>query len=83
MLRRLVDLDLSVLMLRLDTKVGFGSRERIDIWWDGIAPTGPLMLTIAHLSLPVLSGKTQKFGCWLMAVAEWMKAPQRSVSEKR
>ena len=49
MLRRLVDLDLSVLMLRLDTKVGFGSRERIDIWWDGIAPTGPLMLTIAHL----------------------------------
>ncbi len=49
MIDRLLDLDLSVLMLRYDEKRGFGKREQIDVWWDGEAPTGPLMLTLAHL----------------------------------
>lgn len=49
MTTRLLELDISVLMLRLDDARGFGKRERIDIWWDGEAPTGPLMLTLAHL----------------------------------
>lgn len=51
MIERLLALDLSVLMLRFDEERGFGKRERIDIWWDGEAPTGPLMLTLAHLLL--------------------------------
>jgi amino acid transporter len=49
MLDRLLEVDLSVLMLRFDPERGFGKRERIDVWWDGVAPTGQLMLTLAHL----------------------------------
>ena len=49
MISRLVALDLSTLMLRVDPDRGFGARHRIDIWWDGVAPTGQLMLTLAHL----------------------------------
>ena len=49
MVGRLVELDLSVLMLRLDPQRGFGKRQRIDIWWDGVASTGQLMLTLAFL----------------------------------
>ena len=49
MIGRLVELDLSVLMLRLDPERGFGKQQRIDIWWDGVASTGQLMLTLAYL----------------------------------
>ena len=49
MIDRLLELDLSVLMLRHDETRGFGRRERIDVWWDGEASTGPLMLTLAHM----------------------------------
>jgi len=49
MIDRLLELDLSVLMLRFDETRGFGRRERIDVWWDGEASTGPLMLTLAHM----------------------------------
>ena len=49
MIGRLVRLDLSTLMLRVDPDRGFGARQRIDIWWDGVTPTGQLMLTLAHL----------------------------------
>ena len=49
MVGRLVKLDLSVLMLRLDTERGFGKKQQIDIWWDGVASTGQLMLTLAYL----------------------------------
>lgn len=49
MIDRLVALDLSVLMLRYDEQRRFGTREQLDIWWDGEAPTGPLMLTLAHM----------------------------------
>ena len=49
MVGRLVELDLSVLMLRFDPERGFGKKQRIDIWWDGVASTGQLMLTLAYL----------------------------------
>ncbi|MGF1511960.1 MAG: amino acid permease [Myxococcota bacterium] len=49
MIDSLMQLDLSVLMLRYDAQRGFGKYERIDVWWDGEASTGPLMLTLAHL----------------------------------
>ncbi|MEO1338033.1 MAG: hypothetical protein AAFV29_20480, partial [Myxococcota bacterium] len=49
MVGRLVELDLSVLMLRYDPERGFGKKQQIDIWWDGVAPTGQLMLTLAYL----------------------------------
>lgn len=62
MVERLLALDLSVLMLRFDEARGFGRKERIDIWWDGEAPTGPLMLTLAHL---------------LLSSAEWKRARVR------
>lgn len=47
-LSSLIELDVSVLMLRVDPSRGFGERKRIDIWWDGVASTGPLMWTLAH-----------------------------------
>ena len=49
MVERLIKLDVSALMLRQDFERGFGKRERVDLWWDGEAPTGQLMLTLAHL----------------------------------
>ena len=49
MVGRLVKLDLSVLMLRFDPDRGFGRKQQIDIWWDGMASTGQLMLTLAYL----------------------------------
>lgn len=49
MVERLMELDVSALMLRQDFERGFGKRERVDLWWDGEAPTGQLMLTLAHL----------------------------------
>ncbi len=49
MIGRLVELDLSVLMLRYDHDRGFGKRQQIDVWWDGVAPTGQLLLTLAYL----------------------------------
>ena len=49
MVERLMKLDVSALMLRQDFERGFGKRERVDLWWDGEAPTGQLMLTLAHL----------------------------------
>jgi amino acid transporter len=60
MTTRLLELDISVLMLRLDDARGFGKRERIDIWWDGEAPTGPLMLTLAHMILTSAQWKHSK-----------------------
>lgn len=49
MIGKLLELDVSVLMLRFDEVRGFGKCERIDVWWDGESPTGPLMLTLAHM----------------------------------
>jgi amino acid transporter len=49
MIDQLLQQDLSVLMLRHDAERGFGKRERIDVWWDGEASTGPLMLTLAYM----------------------------------
>lgn len=49
MIDRLTDLDLSLLVLRLDAERVFGKHERVDIWWDGESPAGQLMLTLAFL----------------------------------
>ncbi len=60
MIAKLRNLDLSVLMLRYEPLRAFGKRERIDIWWDGVAPTGQLMLTLAHLLLNHSSWKSAR-----------------------
>ncbi len=49
MIDRLIELDISVLMLRMDGERQFGRCERLDVWWDGVSPTGQLMLTLVHL----------------------------------
>lgn len=49
MIDRLIELDISVLMLRVDGDRQFGRCERLDVWWDGVSPTGQLMLTLVHL----------------------------------
>lgn len=49
MIDRLIELDISVLMLRMDPERRFGRAERLDVWWDGVSPTGQLMLTLVHL----------------------------------
>lgn len=39
----------NLVVVRADEQRGFGSRRRIDVWWQGLRGNGSLMLTLAHL----------------------------------
>jgi hypothetical protein len=39
----------NILILRADNEHGFGSRERIDVWWGGLQRNGGLMMILAYL----------------------------------
>ncbi|MCD4744681.1 MAG: hypothetical protein K8R58_00100, partial [Bacteroidales bacterium] len=44
MVKMLTDLDLNVLMIDYDQKLGFGEKKTIDIWWQGGSNNGNLSL---------------------------------------
>jgi amino acid transporter len=39
----------NVMILHYNAELGFGRRERIDVWWGGLKRNGGLMLTLAYL----------------------------------
>ncbi len=39
----------NLIVVRADEHRGFGTRRRIDVWWQGVRGNGSLMLTLAHL----------------------------------
>jgi hypothetical protein len=39
----------NVVILHYNQEVGFGHRDRIDVWWGGLKRNGGLMLTLAYL----------------------------------
>jgi amino acid transporter len=39
----------NVLVVRHDTRRGFGQRRRIDVWWGGLQKNGGLMMLLAYL----------------------------------
>ena len=47
LLRRFVELDLSILLLKVDKERGFGARKTIDVWWRG--ENNNISLTLALL----------------------------------
>jgi amino acid transporter len=49
LLRNMVDLQKSVLFLKVDPERGFGQRRVINVWWGGKGPNADLMLLLAHL----------------------------------
>ncbi len=51
MLRTLYDLDLNVLLLGYDKRVGFGKKQTIDIWFKDRSNHGNLALTLSKLLL--------------------------------
>ena len=51
MLNHLYDLDLNILLLDYDKRVGFGKYEQIDLWWEDTSRQGNLALTISKLIL--------------------------------
>lgn len=66
MLNRLYDLDLNILLLDYDKRVGFGKYNQIDIWWEDTSRQGNLALTISKLIL--LSDNWQHASIRLMIV---------------
>ncbi|MBT4970012.1 MAG: amino acid permease [Bacteroidetes bacterium] len=51
MLNTLYELDLNVLLLDYDKKMGFGSFKTIDIWWKDVSNQGNLALTLVKFML--------------------------------
>jgi hypothetical protein len=47
MVRRLTQLDMNVVLLDYDKRVGWGKKQSIDIWWRGGGHNGNLALTLA------------------------------------
>jgi amino acid transporter len=46
MIKRIIDLDMNLLLLDYDTRRGFGDRNVIDIWWQGSGNNGNLALNL-------------------------------------
>ncbi len=44
--RTLTDLDLNILMMDYDFRIGFGKRKKIDIWWRGRGNNGKFALSL-------------------------------------
>jgi hypothetical protein len=65
-LNNLYNLDLNILMLDYDKRVGFGKYKTIDIWWRDVSNQGNLALTISKLI--VLSPQWQNAEIRLMIV---------------
>jgi amino acid transporter len=66
MLNQLYDLDLNILLLDYDKRVGFGKYKQIDIWWEDTSRQGNLSLTLSKLIL--LSDYWQNASIRLMIV---------------
>jgi amino acid transporter len=46
MIQHIIDLDLNLLLMDIDTRKGFGDRKSIDIWWRGPGNNGNLALNL-------------------------------------
>lgn len=49
MILRIYEQQRNVLIVNHQSKVGFGQRQRIDIWWGGLKGNGSLMMILAYL----------------------------------